>query len=202
MEQFPWFSCVIYHHCLSSLLVLTSIIYHNAHFPSYPSFLSDMWNLLLLNWRAGGNMSPSYIIVLSELRAFSVGSGRLEKAILSWIKTVLLAPGKFFQLSLKVLHFVFCCLCWTSHGLFEPPFPYALPRPALPIPIFAFSLWHLPLPFFWNSLSLVWLSGELLLIFKDPAPMLPPPVAFPANARLTPGGTEDSHFCAAMITWT
>lgn len=56
-------------------------------------------------------MSPSYIIVLSELRAFSVGSGRLEKAILSWIKTVLLAPGKFFQLSLKVLHFVFCCLC-------------------------------------------------------------------------------------------
>lgn len=107
VEQFPWFCCVIYHHCLSSLLALTSIIYHNAHFPSKPSFLSDVWNLLLLTWGEGGNVSSSYITVPSEWRTFSVGTGKLVKAIPGWTKTLFLALYIciHFQLSCKVLFF-------------------------------------------------------------------------------------------------
>ena len=86
--------------------MLTSIIYHNAHFPSKPSFLSDVWNLLLLTGGAGGNVN-SYITIPSELRAFSVGTGKLVKAIPRWTKTVFLALYIciHFQLSFKVLFF-------------------------------------------------------------------------------------------------
>lgn len=101
-EQFPWFCRVICHHCLSSLLVLTSIIYHNAHFPSELTLLSDMWNLLLVNCRAGGNCL-FWTKSLFAGWAAGGGAGKLEKAILSWIKTVFLARCTCFQLSLKLL---------------------------------------------------------------------------------------------------
>lgn len=96
VEQFPWFCHVIYHHCLSSLLVLTSIIYHNAHFPSEPTLVSGMWNLLLLNCGAGGNC---FFWTKSLFRR----AGKLEKAILSWINMVFLAWCTCFQLSFKLL---------------------------------------------------------------------------------------------------